>query len=286
MHRLVDRQPLWSEFVVALRALPWLNVCMVHRLCLHSVMQLHRHVGMFAMLPSLLAHAGPAPIVVMHSTLPRLPFALPPQSGAGLCVHHWAALALLVGSNLMAQWDLDAADAMQAWNVALVALVVLCSSAASVSMERVTRERFAGDSIHLQNMQLYTLGVLLNGGVWLAMEGSRSGDGSSGSGSSVGGSWALHWAGQLGWLRCVNAWHGCAVLSLSLMGVVTSAVIKYHGNVARIVASSFAVHLSTFVSRMALGFMPTPHFLLAAMLCQLAIILYNKTSLMAHLHTL
>ena len=71
--------------------------------------------------------------------------------------------------------------------------------------------------------------------------------------------------------------HGAAVALLALMGVVTSAVIKYHGNVARVLASSCAVHLSTLLSHLVSGFTPTRHFLAAAALCQMAILLYNKS---------
>lgn len=135
-------------------------------------------------------------------------------SGALLRLHHYVALGMLVAANLLAvHGGGDVTASVHPLDLLLVFLSMSCSTAANLVFELITKERFLAVSVHLQNAQLYSWGVLLNGLAFLGMQ-------------HLGGA-----AGGLSfdWLRCANLWHACLVSGLACVGIVTGIVLKYHG---------------------------------------------------------
>lgn len=206
-----------------------------------------------------------APIYELLSTL-RIPFSAAlawafAQSGALLRLPQYTALVMLMAANVLAHWHLDIKSAPAAIDVAFVLLSQACSQVANLLFELIAKEKFRAVSLHLQNAQLYFWGVLFNTIAYICMQrGSLS----------------------FGWLPCAGIWHLLLVFGLACNGIITSIVVKHHGNVASVVAQSFAVHVSALLTYAFLAFKPSAHFMVGALLAQLAILLYNKDALFSN----
>lgn len=182
------------------------------------------------------------------------------QSGALLRLPQYTALVMLMAANVLAHWHLEESSAPAAVYVVLVLLSQASSQTANLLFELIAKERFRAVSIHLQNAQLYFFGVLFNAAAYILMQ---------------------HHKGSLSlsWLPCAGPWHLFLVLGLACNGIITGIVVKHQGNVASVVAQSFAVHLAALLSHLLTRFTPSAHFMLAALLAQAAILLYNKDQL-------
>lgn len=118
----------------------------------------------------------------------------------GICIGQYATMRASAG-NLS---TIASTAQLKAVGFLLMALISLISASASVYTEWVmNRSAFKHESLNLQNMRLYSLGVLLNGAYYLQQSG----------------------AGQLqGFFADISAPHWAVVLILALMGLITVRV--------------------------------------------------------------
>ena len=84
-------------------------------------------------------------------------------------------------------------------------------------------------SIHLSNLQIYSFGVLCNGGLVLSSE------------------------GELAIGRGYNRYSWALVANYSLMGLILSRVMKYFSNITKVVISASSMYFSAAVSYLLWG---------------------------------
>lgn len=114
-----------------------------------------------------------------------------------------------------------------------------CSGLATVYTEWVMNYScYKEESINLQNARLYVAGVVLNGGYYMYQVVIKQVSGNS----STGGAWSdirlLHWG---------------IIISLALMGLLTSIIIKWHGSGVKVMASASAIFASACASQVFFG---------------------------------
>lgn len=113
-----------------------------------------------------------------------------------------------------------------------------------------------GESIHFQNLQLYGYGMLFNAcGIWL------KGD--------------LVPVMEQGFFFGYNAWTWAAVLNMSFIGLVISAIMKYSNVMMKVMASSMAMIASTVVAQVFFHFEVTKEFMAGVGCISAAIYLYT-----------
>lgn len=140
-----------------------------------------------------------------------------------------AALALLMAGTMLTQWG-GGRDrphlALSFDGLAMVCLLVSTSSLACVLNEAMLKDDSQG-SLHAQNLQLYAFGFLINAG-------------------------AAAWAhGGVGWMPGLRVWSALTwttIASMSLLGIATSATIKYADNIVRAFAAAGSIVVAALVS--------------------------------------
>jgi drug/metabolite transporter (DMT)-like permease len=123
-----------------------------------------------------------------------------------------------------------------------------CSAGAAVYMEYVTKMRFSGESIHVQNIRFCICSAVAN--VLLMML--------RGQVPYV----------QLEWI------HWLSVLALAMNGLVTAAVIKYGGSILKTYAVSVAMFLSALFTWWIFGKVLTWNFYVGAVISAISVNLY------------
>lgn len=128
----------------------------------------------------------------------------------------------------------------------------LLSAFGGIYSEKLLKDR-AADSIHWQNIQLYSwgvffnlLGVLANGDTVRLLEG-------------------------------YNSYAVAVVINNAFNGLVISAILKYADNIARVYAHAVAMIVTMVVSIPLFGQQPTPQLLLAVAIVAASALQYNMT---------
>jgi probable UDP-sugar transporter A4 len=146
--------------------------------------------------------------------------------------------------------------------ILVMLIVALCSATATVYTEWVmNHSTFKDESIHLQNARLYTFGIILNAVYYLQDTVRRSG------------TLAAVFSGFFSHMRAI---HWAVVLGLGLMGLVVSAIIKFHGNITKVYASALSMFVAAWASQVLLGESAPPIFYVGAAVAAFAVWLYNS----------
>lgn len=138
------------------------------------------------------------------------------------------ALAALMAGTMLTQWS-GGGDrphlSLSPDGLAMVSLLVSTSSLTCVLNEAMLKDDRLG-SLHAQNLQLYAFGFLINA--------------------------VIAWAhGGLGLMPALRAWSAltwATVASMSLLGVATSATLKYADNIVRAFAAAGSIVVAALVS--------------------------------------
>lgn len=140
------------------------------------------------------------------------------------------ALALLMLGSTLTRWsggeDSTQHTAVSLRGLAMIFMLVGTSSIASVWNEAMLKDERMG-TLSGQNMQLYCFGFLINLGViWFRNSGG------------------IAWADMISWSPLTWA----TVASMALLGIVTSATLKYADNIVRAFAAAGSIVLATAIS--------------------------------------
>jgi len=130
----------------------------------------------------------------------------------------------------------------------LMVMYSICSASAAVCMEYLTRYRFKDENIFLQNVKFCVYGIIFN----LIMTIIR--------GNIV--SWSM------------QPIHILSVVSMSLNGLTTAAVIKYAGSITKTYSVAFAALLTSLLAFMIWHQVLTWNYYIGTALCSVAIQLY------------
>lgn len=180
----------------------------------------------------------------------------------------WVSLGILFLSTAISQVDLDKGLSLSISLQAFLWMILFCSlsAAASVFSEYVMQERFANESIHLQNMKLYMFGILFNGITYFAMPLATRHDQENVSDNGD----AAPFFSDMGWI------HLFIILAYASLGLVTSAIIKFSGSITKVYASSMSMFFAALVSWLLLNDQLTVLFFVGCLGCCLALHLYYR----------
>ncbi|KAF9318058.1 hypothetical protein BG003_011845 [Podila horticola] len=170
----------------------------------------------------------------------------------------WISLGILFFSTAISQVDLEKGLSLSISPQAFLLMILFCSlsAAASVFSEYVMKERFANESIHLQNMKLYMFGILFNGITYLLTPTAPTDSGPAGFWSDM------------------APIHFFIILAYASLGLVTSAIIKFSGSITKVYASSMSMFFAALVSWMLLSDQLTVLFFVGCFGCCYALHLY------------
>ncbi|KAI8362835.1 nucleotide-sugar transporter, partial [Mortierella sp. GBAus27b] len=173
-----------------------------------------------------------------------------------LATTQWVSLGILFLSTAVSQVDIEKGLSLSISLQAFLLMVLFCSlsATAAVFSEYVMKERFADESIHLQNMKLYMFGILFNGVTYLLTP-AVSDQGASFFAD-------LHWI------------HFFIILVYASLGLVTSAIIKFSGSITKVYASSMSMFFAALVSWLLLNDRLTVLFFVGCFGCCFALHLY------------
>ncbi|KAF9206361.1 hypothetical protein BGZ59_011724 [Podila verticillata] len=172
----------------------------------------------------------------------------------------WISLGILFFSTAISQVDLEKGLSLSISPQAFLLMILFCSlsAAASVFSEYVMKERFANESIHLQNMKLYMFGILFNGVTYLLTP-TTAQDGPAGFWSDM------------------APIHFFVIMAYASLGLVTSAIIKFSGSITKVYASSMSMFFAALVSWLLLSDQLTVLFFVGCFGCCYALHLYYRS---------
>ncbi|KAF9950956.1 hypothetical protein BGZ72_007469 [Mortierella alpina] len=176
----------------------------------------------------------------------------------------WISLGILFLSTAVSQIDLEKGLSLSISLQAFLLMILFCSlsAAASVFSEYVMKERFATESIHLQNMKLYMFGILFNGITYLLTPPAA----------------ATATAVSTGFFADMAPIHFMIILAYALLGLVTSAIIKFSGSITKVYASSMSMFFAALVSWLLLNDQLTVLFFVGCFGCCYALHLYYRVA--------
>lgn len=172
----------------------------------------------------------------------------------------WISLGILFFSTAISQVDLEKGLSLSISPQAFLLMILFCSlsAAASVFSEYVMKERFANESIHLQNIKLYMFGILFNGITYLLTPTANPA------------------AGPAGFWSDMAPIHFFVILAYASLGLVTSAIIKFSGSITKVYASSMSMFFAALVSWLLLSDQLTVLFFVGCFGCCYALHLYYR----------
>ncbi|KAF9297778.1 hypothetical protein BGZ88_009072 [Linnemannia elongata] len=187
----------------------------------------------------------------------------------------WVSLGILFFSTAVSQVDLEKGLSLSISLQAFLLMVLFCSlsAAASVFSEYVMKERFAKESIHLQNMKLYMFGILFNGITYLLTPPAIP----HGAPAIAPGPGAPP-PPPPGFFSDMAFLHFTIVLAYASLGLVTSAIIKFSGSITKVYASSMSMFFAALVSWLFLNDQLTVLFFVGCFGCCYALHLYYRVA--------
>ncbi|KAF9921551.1 hypothetical protein FBU30_008386 [Linnemannia zychae] len=185
----------------------------------------------------------------------------------------WISLGILFLSTAVSQIDLEKGLSLSISIQAFLLMVLFCSlsAAASVFSEYVMKERFANESIHLQNMKLYMFGILFNGMTYILTPPALPQAPAAGAPPTP-----PPPAGGL--FSDMEFLHFTIVLAYASLGLVTSAIIKFSGSITKVYASSMSMFFAALVSWLFLNDQLTVLFFVGCFGCCYALHLYYRVT--------
>ncbi|KAF9915568.1 hypothetical protein BX616_005856 [Lobosporangium transversale] len=177
----------------------------------------------------------------------------------------WISLGILFLSTAVSQIDLEKGLSLSISIQAFLLMILFCSlsAAASVFSEYVMKERFANESIHLQNMKLYMFGILFNGITYMLTPAPANSLGSAAVESSS-------------FFSDTAPIHFMIIMAYASLGLVTSAIIKFSGSITKVYASSMSMFFAALVSWLLLNDQLTVLFFVGCFGCCFALHLYYR----------
>ncbi|KAF9170630.1 hypothetical protein BGX20_008709 [Mortierella sp. AD010] len=180
-----------------------------------------------------------------------------------LTTSQWVSLGLLFLSTAVSQVDLEKGVSLSISIQAFLLMILFCSlsAAASVFSEYVMKERFANESIHLQNIKLYMFGILFNGFTYVVTQPTSEAANDMSSSSFFSDMAPIHYM---------------IITAYASLGLVTSAIIKFSGSITKVYASSMSMFFAALVSWLLLNDQLTVLFFIGCFGCCIALHLYYR----------
>ncbi|KAF9909271.1 hypothetical protein EC991_008908 [Linnemannia zychae] len=189
----------------------------------------------------------------------------------------WVSLGILFFSTAVSQVDLEKGLTLSISIQAFLLMVLFCSlsAAASVFSEYVMKERFAKESIHLQNMKLYMFGILFNGITYMFTPSALPHNAPIAPGTPGA---PPPPAAAGGFFSDMAFLHFTIVMAYASLGLVTSAIIKFSGSITKVYASSMSMFFAALVSWLFLNDQLTVLFFAGCFGCCYALHLYYRVA--------
>ncbi|KAF9948239.1 hypothetical protein BGZ65_008213, partial [Modicella reniformis] len=194
-----------------------------------------------------------------------------------LTTMQWISLGTLFFSTAISQIDLDKGLSLSISIQAFLLMILFCSlsAAASVFSEYVMKERFANESIHIQNMKLYMFGILFNGITYILTPAAAVTTTSSSSSNSNGGDDSST-ENSSSFFSDMAFIHFLIIMAYASLGLVTSAIIKFSGSITKVYASSMSMFFAALVSWLLLNDPLTVLFFVGCFGCCFALHLFYR----------
>ncbi|KAF9120495.1 hypothetical protein BGW39_011323 [Mortierella sp. 14UC] len=188
----------------------------------------------------------------------------------------WISLGILFFSTAVSQVDLEKGLTLSISIQAFLLMVLFCSlsAAASVFSEYVMKERFAKESIHLQNMKLYMFGILFNGITYMLTPPALPHNAPIAPGAPG----VPPPPPTGGFFSDMAFLHFTIVMAYASLGLVTSAIIKFSGSITKVYASSMSMFFAALVSWLFLNDQLTVLFFVGCFGCCYALHLYYRVA--------
>ncbi|KAF9999729.1 hypothetical protein BGZ80_008696 [Entomortierella chlamydospora] len=180
-----------------------------------------------------------------------------------LTTSQWVSLGILFLSTAVSQVDLEKGLSLSISIQAFLLMILFCSlsATASVFSEYVMKERFANESIHLQNMKLYMFGILFNGFTYVVTPPTSE---------------AANDVSSSSFFSDMAPIHYMIIAAYASLGLVTSAIIKFSGSITKVYASSMSMFFAALVSWLFLNDQLTVLFFIGCFGCCIALHLYYR----------
>lgn len=165
----------------------------------------------------------------------------------------WVALVLLFTGIVLAQLKPDMEFSLPLAAVVIAVLQSLGSGAAGIATEFLLKS--SDDPIHVQNVQLYSWGMIMNCASLYFVDLPAGGPFSN-----------------------FNFWAWAAAFNSSINGLVVSAVVAYTNSIVKLYASIVAMFLSGFITWAFLNesFSFTANYFAGLCVCGFSIVLYSR----------
>jgi UDP-galactose transporter len=152
----------------------------------------------------------------------------------------WAALCLLLLGGAFASWPSDTSKAgavqhMYITKLGIVSIIAYasCSASAGIATEWIYKTVNVADSIHLQNIAMYTIGVITNFLFFFAVRKP------SRDFPNV--------------FEGFNFWTWCLMLNFSSLGILTSFILRYLDNIQKLLMSGASMYVSAICTTVLFG---------------------------------
>eukprot|EP00929_Paragymnodinium_shiwhaense_P083480 TRINITY_DN44513_c0_g1_i1.p1 TRINITY_DN44513_c0_g1~~TRINITY_DN44513_c0_g1_i1.p1 ORF type:complete len:338 (-),score=59.48 TRINITY_DN44513_c0_g1_i1:4-1017(-) len=182
-----------------------------------------------------------------------------------LGIRKWLALTMLMFGSALAAMPTGDADAPRKMFIEPIGMVLIliyasCSALASVYTEYVYKTVGMNESIHFQNIAMYTFGIMLN---FLFYMSDRRRQVLAGVEAS--------WLPMHGY----NFWTWCLLANYAFMGLLTSFIMKYLDNIQKLLMAGASMYVSTFATSVLFRLLPSGTFVLGLAMVTGALATYH-----------
>ncbi|CAH1783388.1 unnamed protein product [Owenia fusiformis] len=176
----------------------------------------------------------------------------------------WVALFMLAFAGVANSWGSFESKPGDAGSgvvhitfIGVVLIIVQCtfSGLAGVYSEYILKKNYQ-TSIHLQNIMLYTFGIMLNGGAWVVD--------------------AVHNDRGFNLFQGYSTFVWISIIMQALCGLIMSAIFKHGNNITRLFVVASAMVVTTTLSMLIFGLQLNGYFIIAFLMVSVALILYHN----------
>lgn len=161
----------------------------------------------------------------------------------------WTALCLLLLGSAIASWPHGMSKAgadqhMYITNLGIASVIgfAVCSAAAAVATEWIYKKVGAAESIHLQNIAIYAIGVITSFCFFFV------------------GRKPSHGFPQV--FEGFNFWTWCLMLNFCSLGLLVSFIMRYLDNIQKLLMGGASMYVSAVCTTVMFGLYPTINFVL------------------------
>jgi UDP-galactose transporter len=187
-----------------------------------------------------------------------------------LGLRKWVALVCLLLGGAAASWpsgeseeDKSRLEHMYITNLGVLSIIAYasCGASAGIATEGIYKSIGAAESIHLQNIAMYSVGVVT---IFILFVLSRK-----------------ETTNFLDVFEGFNFWTWCLMLNFCSLGLLSSFIMKYLDNIQKLLMSGASMYVSATFTTFILGLQPTQNFIFGLLVVTSGLVIFNWDKLVA-----